>query len=294
MEKIELSWLGEETSLKEALRELLGSSNQGLKNFYASRDLARRIRKGGLLRLPLDLVNHLQINPCYDGPALRILRETDDYLAVHKPPGIHCHPHGYGDRNTVLGGLVDLGAFAALRVNERNYDRGLLFRLDLETSGVLMLAKSDGLYRRIRENFDLEMKRKFYWAIVEGDFTPEGEHTHYFKSSGARGSKQKVSDLEGGPGSLAVRALLRSNGKSLLLVSLKTGLRHQIRAQLAHLGFPILGDELYGGTPAQRLFLHAFRYEWSEVIEDPSAELFESFFDLDRALEMSHDVLGEL
>ena len=81
-------------------------------------------------------------------------------------------------------------------------------------------------------------------------------------------------------------------GVSLVLVNLKTGLRHQIRAQLSFLGFPILGDELYGGRKAERVFLHALRYEFSDIVEDSNAELFNIFFDLNRALQMTHDMIG--
>jgi 23S rRNA pseudouridine1911/1915/1917 synthase len=82
--------------------------------------------------------------------------------------------------------------------------------------------------------------------------------------------------------------------KSLLMIELKTGLRHQIRAQLSYLGFPILGDELYGGNKAERLYLHAWRYEWSEFVEDNHMDLFDRFFDLNRAFQMCHDMLGIL
>jgi 23S rRNA-/tRNA-specific pseudouridylate synthase len=127
------------------------------------------------------------------------------------------------------------------------------------------------------------MKRKLYLVIVEGEFDREGKWTHFFRSSGAKGSKQKVSDdfhSEAHEGNLEVKRLLVKEGKSLLVVSLETGLRHQIRAQLAHLGFPIFGDELYGGAIAPRLFLHAWKYEWDETVIDPNADGFEEYFDL--------------
>ena len=77
-----------------------------------------------------------------------------------------------------------------------------------------------------------------------------------------------------------MRTLLVKDEKTLLLVSLETGLRHQIRAQLSHLGFPILGDELYGGAKSSRLFLHAWKYEWDEIVVDQNADGFEKYFDL--------------
>ena len=296
MEKIGYLWLGEEAPLKDVLKDALGSSNQSLKKFYSSKQLARLVRPRDVLDLPLDLVNQLQINPRYTGQEVSILKETVEYLALHKPPGVHCHPHSYSDTNTVLNFLAASGMHDPLEVNRESYDRGLLYRLDFETSGVLIVVKNERLHRTGRENFSTAVKRKFYWAIVDGNFDQDGLHTHFFRGAGAKGAKQKVGtdDDEGSQeGTLAVKKILAENGKSLVLVSLKSGLRHQIRAQLAFLGFPILGDELYGGRSAERLFLHAFRYEWLDVIEDPAPELFESFFDLNRALKVSHDMLGE-
>ncbi|MGE3611355.1 MAG: pseudouridine synthase family protein [Bacteriovoracaceae bacterium] len=294
MDYIELQWINDEDSLKEALRLSLGCSGQQIKKYYSSKQQDHEIKKGELSKLPLDLVNHLQINPNYQGPPIQVLKETDDYIAVHKPAFIHSHPHKYSDTNTVLNFLVQNNIWGPLMINTANYDRGLLFRLDFETSGVLILAKTEKLLKEIRDHFKTEMKRKFYWAVVEGSFNQDGLWTHYFRSKGVKGSKQKVFDRcidESQEGTLSVLKLAESNDKSLLLINLKTGLRHQIRAQIAHLGFPLLGDELYGGRKSERLFLHALRYEWKDVIEDSGAELFDSFFDLNRALQMSHDVL---
>ena len=295
MELIEVQWLRDEKSLKQALQESLHSSGQQLKKYFSSKQLQRPVAAKEILRLPANLVNHMQINPVFSGTRPSILTEDSLYIALHKPPGIHCHPLDYSDKDTLLNYLVDEKKFEALNVNQEHYDRGLLHRLDLETSGVVLLAKTDRVYQNTRNAFATEVKRKFYWAVVNGSFNQEGLWTHHFKSSGVKGSKQKVSDEAvdlSSPGSMAVIKVTESNGKSLLLVNLKTGLRHQIRAQLSHLGFPILGDELYGGVKAERLFLHALRYEWMDVVEDPNAELFDRLFDLNGALQMSHDVLG--
>lgn len=294
MEKIEFQWLAGASSLKVGLQETLGVSGQLLKKFYSSKQLHKPLGERELSLIPLDLANHLQINPRFEGPSPKVLSESSSVVALHKPPGLHCHPHSYSDKDTVLNFLAQEKIFSPLLINQENYDRGLLYRLDFETSGILLLLKNERLLKDARENFSQIFKRKFYWAIVEGEFDKDGLHTHHFTSFGAKGAKQKVSDEPtetSHEGSLSAECVLREKGKCLLLINLKSGLRHQIRAQLAHLGFPIIGDELYGGSQGQRLFLHAFRYEWTEVFEDAGAELFESFFDLDRALQVSHDML---
>lgn len=297
METIEFLWLHEESSQKKALQDVLGCSGQLLKHYFSSKELTRSLRSKEVCRYPLDLVNHLQINPVYLGPEVRVLGETQDYIVLHKPQGVHCHPLSYSDRDTLLNFLAQKGMWAPLSINTKSYDRGLLYRLDHDTSGLILLAKTRAFFDRIRGGFKTEVKRKLYLAIVEGEFNQEGVWTHYLSASGVKGSKQKVrneSFHDGAEATLSVMKVLSENGKSLLLVNLKTGLRHQIRAQLAHLGFPILGDELYSGRKAERLFLHAWRYEWDEEWEDADAELFDRFFDLNRALQMGHDMLRRI
>jgi len=294
---VEFCWVCEEHSLEEALKKTLGCSGQQIKKYFSSREQERPVKFRDVISLPLNLVNHLKINPTYEGPQAKILLENSDFIVIHKPPRVHCHPHSYEDKDTILNFLVTKKKWDVFNINTKNYDRSLLYRLDYETSGVLLLARNDENFKLMRDNFSHLMKRKFYWAIVEGDFDKEGKWTHYFRSTGPKGVKQKVSDQEiefSHEGTLSVLKVMCIRNKSLVLVHLKTGLRHQIRAQLSFLGFPILGDELYGGRQAERLFLHALRYETSEIYEDPNAELFSLFFDLNRALEVSHDMFGRL
>jgi 23S rRNA pseudouridine1911/1915/1917 synthase len=294
IDHVEFTWLQSYPTFKMALQETLGSSGQLIKKFFTSKEQDKKIQAKTTTKLPLNFVNHLKINPEYKGPEVKIISESDDYLALHKPPSVHCHPHGYEDKNTLLNFLVNQKKWNCLEVNALHYDRGLLYRLDFETSGVVILAKNEIFFQSMRENFNTSVRNKFYLVIVEGDFHQEGNWTHYFTPIGQKGSKQKVSELPSqgaSQGQLGVKRILAKDGKTLLLVNLKTGLRHQIRAQLAFLGFPILGDELYGGTPSQRLFLHAFRYEFSENVQDNQADLFDLFFDLNSALKMTHDML---
>jgi 23S rRNA pseudouridine1911/1915/1917 synthase len=295
MEFLEFQWLHDMPTLKNALQDTLNCSGQLLKRHFSSKELSRAVRAKDLQRVPLDLANHLMINPHYSGPSVKILGETSDYLILHKPPCVHCHPLKYSDTDTLLNFLVLAGKWQGLMVNSDHYDRGLVYRLDYETSGVMLIAKRQELYTSLRQSFNQSMKKKFYWAIVEGDFNRDGTWTHYFKATGLKGSKQKLSEFPQGDaqlGTLEVRKVLAEKGKSLLLINLGTGLRHQIRAQLSALGFPILGDELYGGRKAERLFLHALRYEFEIEIEDSSADLFDRFYDLNRALKMSHDMFS--
>jgi len=290
--KLSFCWLGEEKSLELILIELFLCSKNQLKLSLSKEARVKTIFSKKEIQIPLDLANHRQINPVYTGERVDVLFENEDYLAIHKPPFIHSHPLKYSDTNTAINSLVGLKKWQVLEVNQKNYDRGLLYRLDFETSGVLLLAKKQFLYDQVRANFRSLMKEKFYLAIVQGDFHLDGRHLHFLRSNY---SKQVCSDVEvseGQEANLDVKKIMAHEGHSLLLIRLHEGHRHQIRAQLSFLGFPILGDELYGGEKSSRLFLHAFEYRGEVTVRDEKAELFELFFDLNRAFKMIHDMSG--
>ncbi len=295
MDFVEFSWLDDEPNHKQALQAVLKCSGQLLKKHFSSKEIARSLKARSVSRLPLDLVNHMKINPSFKGPLPKGLEVRQQFLVLHKPSGVHSHPLCYTDKDTLINFLAQEGHWDTLKVNPEHYDRGLIFRLDYETSGLMLVARNEKFFEEMRHGFKDRMKRKIYWAIVEGDFDHNGSWTHFFRATGLKGAKQKV-DLHPHPdadeGNLVVQKIAYKDGKSLVMVNLRTGLRHQIRAQLAALGFPILGDELYGGKKAERLYLHALRYEWDEdAAEDISADLFDGFFDLNSALQVSHDML---
>ncbi len=244
------------------------------------------------------------ICPSYDGLEMEVLYEDSKCIILNKSPGIHSHPLKYNERDNCLSFLRKRGYFEALKVNIDNMDRGLLYRLDYGTSGVLVLVKDELDYSHLRDNFNNLVKEKCYLSIVEGRFKSDGEYTSFFRPSLKHGKKMVVSDhlekkflKETKKGKVLIKSIHYNTEKnfSLLMIKLKTGLRHQIRAQLSHLGYPILGDELYGGSSSLRIFLHAFYYEiplgGGMIIKGKArnAYLFEKFFDLDSIFEVIKD-----
>ncbi len=206
------------------------------------------------------------INPNYCGPDIPILYEDEKIIAVSKPVGVHSHPHGYNETDNMLSYFRMKNIFSVLNTNTEGMDRGLLYRLDSGTSGVLLFAKSDELYHEVRNQFASVAKKKVYQTIVCGKAEEVKELSGLLVGTGKKGSLMKscASDSTG-----AMKALLRYRlieykeelDLSLLEVELQTGVRHQIRAQLANEGLPILGDMLYGGRSSSRIFLHAYLYE---------------------------------
>lgn len=291
--KVQLSLLDEYANTYSFLKEL-GYSRQFLKKFSITKLQEQRILKQSSISLPLDLLNHLLINPSYRGPEINVLDEEADWICLSKPSHVHCHPLCYSDKNNVLSFLRQKGIYKPLLVNTIHYDRGLLYRLDFETSGVLCLCKKESLYKKIRQNWNQIEKKKRYLAIVQGKLSNSQTFSHLLSTTGKR-VKVKVSELSNAHIKVFPLKYNELHDLTLIEVELKEGLRHQIRAQLAFSGLPILGDTLYGAKAEERLFLHSYFYEFTLArgvcfrARDISPSLFGKFFDLNRDLKMLRD-----
>jgi 23S rRNA pseudouridine1911/1915/1917 synthase len=250
-------------STEEFLKENFKASSSKIKKYFSKSFLNRSFKERSILDLPLNFINDGEINPVYIGSPLKILHEDENLFVFNKEANQFVHPLSYDESDNCLS-FIRQTRPELLTVNRTHYDRGLLYRLDYETSGVMIYVKKDELYQDLRVNFDQRAIEKKYLCLVSGQCKLQGTFKHAFSSSLEKGKKVVVSsDLtKDQVGELSVKPLEYDSVKdtTLIEVILKSGLRHQIRAQLAHLGYPLLGDEFYGGKPAQRLYLHALSY----------------------------------
>lgn len=175
-----------------------------------------------------------------------IIFENDDILVVHKPIGIATH-----GPNEQKSGVVEL------LQKERGIHLGVHQRLDEATSGVLAFSKSERGAKLLAKAFEQRKVQKYYHAIVCGrPDAPCGELCHRLVHR--HGMTQE--DAHGKEARCRYRVLSTHAPFTLLELELLTGMTHQLRAQCALAGMPILGDSLYGGgDQAPRLFLHAHR-----------------------------------
>jgi 23S rRNA pseudouridine1911/1915/1917 synthase len=173
-----------------------------------------------------------------------IIAEDEDLLALNKPAGLVCHPTK-GDALSSLVGRLRLyqGQSAPMH---------LINRLDRETSGVVLVAKTEDAARAVRRLWEQGQVSKQYHAIVHGD-VPSGAKVVEVSLGKDEGSRVAIKDcvrLDGSPARTEFTVLCRfsRDGEhfSLLEVRPRTGRKHQIRIHLAHLGHPIVGDKLYG------------------------------------------------
>ncbi len=282
-------------TMEEFLKKGLLLSRSSLKNSTLKKSFLNKvIKEKEEISLPLNLLNKGIINPFFDGEDIDIIFEDEMFWVVNKPNSIHGHPLSYCENDNILSFLRNKNSNVFLGSRDENMERGLLYRLDNVTSGLLIIAKDELLSKKLRDSFKVCAKKKAYIAIVEGEFNLEGRHTHFFKSQGVKGHKVSVNTLgDGSEGSLIVTNLAfnEKENLSLIYVELETGLRHQIRAQMAALGFPLLGDELYDGKKERRVYLHALHYQL--IIGDDlkewtceKAPLFDCFFDVHCCLKM--------
>ena len=186
-----------------------------------------------------------------------VLHQTDDWMVIDKPAGMHSVARGDDVTNTVQGWLADHDpAQSGLR------ESGLVHRLDLGTSGCLLAARTEEVRESLWNRMRGDAIRKRYIALVDGSIPPEGSFDLYFTSRYKR-SKKITARQQGDPrdlGRCSWWTVDRAGSRCLLGVELiGGGRRHQIRAGFAYLGVPLLGDELYGGDSwsEDRPALHA-------------------------------------
>ena len=190
---------------------------------------------------------HLPLN-------VRILYEDRDILAVDKPAGMLTMASDTEKTRTVYYALTDYVRKGNPKSKRRVF---IVHRLDRETSGIVLFAKTEEAKRVLQERW--ADNTKIYAAVVHGVMdTPEGVVVSHLVESGVH---KVYATREPGKGVLAQtawRTVREKGGRSLLEITLLTGRKHQIRVQMADLGHPVVGDKKYGIKDTfSRLALHA-------------------------------------
>ncbi len=190
------------------------------------------------------------------GPALAVLHDDAACLVVDKPAGLAVEPAGPASPS-VVGAASRLGAFD---VAGRALP-GLAHRLDRDTTGCLLLARSDAALAALRAAFEAGEVEKSYLCLVAGTPPEYGALDTPYARDPADARRYTTRVPSHRRARLTFRVARRLRGAALLSVTLDTGRTHQIRVQLAEAGFPVLGDATYG-VPSPvigRQALHAAR-----------------------------------
>ena len=230
------------------------------------------IGPGTALRLVVPEPELLDMAPAPEIP-VRIVYQDADLLIVDKPAGLVVHPspgHGSGTLVNALLAL-DAGSFGGIAGVQRP---GIVHRLDRDTSGLLMVARTDVAQHSLMAQLKARRVKKTYLALVVGEVSAEVGRIEAPIGRDPKHRTRMAIVPDGRPSTTGYRVRERFAGWTLLELDLVTGRTHQIRVHLEAIGHPIAGDPVYGtGTsrkgprpagdrpPLDRLFLHAWRLQ---------------------------------
>jgi 23S rRNA pseudouridine1911/1915/1917 synthase len=199
-----------------------------------------RVQAGGVLELVPAAVDEVS----WEGEALPLvlLHEDEDLIVVDKPAGLVVHP-GAGNHSGTL-----VNALLAHRPDLARLPRaGIVHRLDKDTSGVLVVAASERAHRSLVEQLQDKTMRRDYVAVARGRLVGGGTVDEPIGRHPRQRTRMAVVASGGKPAVTHYRIRERFAHHTALDVSLETGRTHQIRVHLAHRGYPLLGDPVYGG-----------------------------------------------
>ena len=188
---------------------------------------------------------------------LSVIYEDEDILVIDKPAGMVVHPAPGHRRDTVANAL--LGRLPGIEEVGDEQRPGIVHRLDMDTSGLMVAAKNRRAHRHVSGQIKDRSVLKGYTALAKGNIDPpEGVIKARIGRDNRNRKRMAVVEL-GREAETSYRAVESAPGYTLLEVIPKTGRTHQIRVHLSALGYPIVGDALYGGKDPrlERQFLHA-------------------------------------
>lgn len=187
-------------------------------------------------------------------PRLAILFENRDLLVVNKPRGQKSHPNVAGETGTVMNDVAGYLAGSA----DGAY---MVHRLDLQTSGALIVAKNPIVVPVLNRLIAMGQIHREYLAVAEGRLTGAGKWDWPIGRDPRDPRWHTVDGLHAQPALTYYQSLAVSNQRSLVRLHLATGRTHQLRVHLAHSGHPIVGDLIYNRASPEQMLLHGVRQQ---------------------------------
>lgn len=198
-------------------------------------------------KIEISLPKPPPVEPQPEKMDLDIVYEDDHLIVVKKEAGMVVHPAYANWSGTLVNGLMHYTQQNLSKKDEESLRPGIVHRLDKDTSGLLVVAKTDEAHKHLARQFADKETQRTYQAIVWGDPPESGTMTG---NIGRSPSDRKVMTIlkEGGkPAVTHFKKLEEFDHLALLEIQLETGRTHQIRVHLSHHGYPVFGDQTYGG-----------------------------------------------
>jgi 23S rRNA pseudouridine1911/1915/1917 synthase len=216
-----------------------------------------RLSKGDRLKLVIPPAPPSRLVP--EAMPLNILYEDADLLVVDKPAGLTVHPAPGHPSHTLVNAI--LSHFPHLADIGDSLRPGVVHRLDKDTSGVMLVAKNSAAQADLAQQFKSHSVTKAYLVLVKGKLTPENGVIEAAIGRDPRNRKRMAVVAGGREARTEYRVIKYIGDYTLLEVRTETGRTHQIRVHLAAIGYPVVGDKVYGvkSPVLSRQFMHACR-----------------------------------
>jgi 23S rRNA pseudouridine1911/1915/1917 synthase len=257
------------------LRSFSGFSRREVKELFEAGSVrvdGRRVKKGDRVRAGAELQVEAKSAPITPDPALslEILFESDDFVIVNKPAGLPTAPLVRSESRTLAAAL--LARYPEMAgVGFRAREPGLVHRLDTETSGVVLAARNAAAFDAARAAFDASRIQKRYWAVVSSGLPDSGALETWLGPDPSDPRRVRVyveaPEVYAKRARTEYRVVERGPEFCLVEVTIASAFRHQVRAHLAALGYPIAGDRVYAGRAVAALgarhALHGAYIAWA-------------------------------
>ncbi len=178
---------------------------------------------------------------------LNIIYEDENMLVVNKPSGMLTHPTSTEKENTLVNALLYKYGENLSNINGE-FRRGILHRLDRNTSGLLMVAKNNRAHEFLAQQIKEKSAIRQYLTVVQGNFHTDTGIINMPISRHPKHQHKRAVKEDGKPSLTEFEVIQRYSGYTYLKLTLKTGRTHQIRVHLSHLKHPVVNDSLYGAS----------------------------------------------
>ncbi|MBO5777780.1 MAG: RluA family pseudouridine synthase [Clostridia bacterium] len=240
--------LAKETGLSRSNLKTVIENDGVLVNGILRKKSGFEVREGDVIELVLPEPKTLDVEPNAD-IKLDIVYEDEHFAVINKPQGMVVHPaSSYTKNDTLVNALLaDLDKLSSINGVIRP---GIVHRLDKDTSGLIVVAKTDEAHKSLASQIEKKSARRIYYGLCDGNFKEDAGTIDAPIARNKRDRKKMGIDPDGRRAVTHYQVLERFGKYTLVRFELETGRTHQIRVHSSHIHHPIVGDEVYGGSTA--------------------------------------------